>query len=416
MPKWFDAVVVGAGCFGSWTALHLRRRGLRVALLDAYGPAHSRASSGGESRIIRMGYGPNEVYTRFSMRALREWQELFAMTGELSGPAPPLFNRTGVLWFAQDSDRAPDSYLAQTLAAFRRLGVPHQTFSRPELLRMYPQVHMDERITWGLLEPESGVLMARRAVAAVVDQAVREGVEYRQAAVVPPAAGPQMTRLKEVQTTEGQSISLATNSDTGSGGESAATRKPGGGVVVFACGPWLPKLFPDLLGSRIFNTRQEVYFFGVPAGDPRFGPPIMPTWIDLGEEAYGMPDLESRGFKVAMDRHGPAFDPDSGSRLPTPEGISKARQYLAERFPASADAPVVETRVCQYENTSNGDFLLDRHPALQNVWLAGGGSGHGFKHGPAVGAYLASQILDGGPPEPRFSIQTKQNVQNRAIF
>ena len=408
--------MIGAGSFGSWTALHLRRRGLQVALLDAYCPAHSRASSGGESRIIRMGYGPNDIYTRFSMRALHEWQELFAITGELTGPAAPLFNRTGVLWFGQDSHRAPEAYLAQTLAVFRRLGVPHQILARPELLRLYPQVNLDERITWALLEPESGVLMARRAVAAVVDQAVREGVDYRRASVAPPAAPPRATGLTETQTTAGQSISLATSSETGSEGESGATRRLGGGVFVFACGPWLPKLFPDLLSNRIFNTRQEVYFFGVPAGDARFSPPVLPTWIDLAKEAYGVPDLEGRGFKVAIDRHGPVFDPDTGSRLPTPEGISQARQYLAKRFPALADAPVVETRVCQYENTSNGDFLLDRHPTLQNVWLAGGGSGHGFKHGPAVGAYLASQILDGGPSEPRFSLQTKQAVQDRAIF
>ncbi|HEY6270523.1 MAG TPA: FAD-dependent oxidoreductase [Terriglobales bacterium] len=414
MPKGFDAVVIGAGTFGAWTALHLRRRGLRVALVDAHGPAHNRASSGGESRIIRMGYGQNEIYTRSSMRALPRWQELFALTGQ------PLFHRTGVVWLGRDADHAGGSYLARSLATFERLGVPHQTLSRPELTRLYPQIALNESISWGLLEPESGVLMARRAVAAVVEQAVREGVECQHAAVIPPAAPEGATRLEEVQVEDGQSITAITAirairlaldaAPSGAGGAH------GSGVFVFACGPWLGKLFPDLLGDRIFNTRQEVFFFGVPPGDTRFRPPALPTWIDLAEEAYGMPGLDSRGLKLAIDRHGPGFDPDTGSRLPTAEGISQASQYLAKVFPALAGAPVVESRVCQYENTSSGDFLLDRHPTLQNVWLAGGGSGHGFKHGPSVGEYLAGQILDGGPSEPRFSLETKQAVQHRAIF
>jgi glycine/D-amino acid oxidase-like deaminating enzyme len=188
------------------------------------------------------------------------------------------------------------------------------------------------------------------------------------------------------------------------------------GTFVFACGPWLPKLFPALLGDRIFSTRQEVYFFGVPAGDTRFAPPAMPTWISLGDEFYGMPDLEARGFKAALDRHGPAFDPDTGSRVTTAEGLAAARDFLAQRFPALKDAPVAETRVCQYENTSNGDFLIDRHPEFENVWLVGGGSGHGFKHGPAVGEYVAARITEGGALEPRFTLATKQRIQQRAVF
>jgi len=129
-----------------------------------------------------------------------------------------------------------------------------------------------------------------------------------------------------------------------------------------------------------------------------------------------MPDLESRGFKIANDRHGEAVDPDTQSRLPSAEGIATARKYLARRFPALKDAPVVETRVCQYENTSNGDFLIDRHPAFENVWLVGGGSGHGFKHGPSLGEYVAARVKQGGPIEPRFSLETKQTIKKRAVF
>jgi glycine/D-amino acid oxidase-like deaminating enzyme len=159
-----------------------------------------------------------------------------------------------------------------------------------------------------------------------------------------------------------------------------------------------------------------VFFFGVPAGDARFAPPALPTWLFQEDEIYGMPDLESRGLKIALDRHGERVDPDMQSRLASAEGAEEARRFVEQRFPALQGAPIVESRVCQYENTWNGDFLIDRHPAMDNLWFVGGGSGHGFKHGPAVGDYVAGRILDGAPEEKRFSFATKETVQKRAVF
>jgi sarcosine oxidase len=379
--KNYDVAVIGAGVFGAWTAYQLRRAGRTVVLLDAYGPGNSRASSGGESRIIRAGYGPDEIYCRSSMRSLTLWQEFFQQS------QVRLFHRTGVLWLARKSD----AYNQHNLETFQKLGVPHERLSQTDLEKRYPQIALGP-ITWGLLETGSGVLMARRAVQAVVEAGVKNGVEYVPAAV---AAPPVSGRLSSLATTGG-----AVRAET----------------FVFACGPWLPKLFPGLLGDRVFPTRQEVYFFGVPAGDRQFAPPAMPTWISLGDEFYGMPELEGRGFKAALDRHGPPFDADTGSRVTTAEGLAMMRDFLAQRFPALKDAPVVETRVCQYENTSNGDFLIDRHPEFDNVWLVGGGSGHGFKHGPAVGEYVAARVTKGGAIEPRFTLGTKEKVQHRAVF
>jgi glycine/D-amino acid oxidase-like deaminating enzyme len=176
------------------------------------------------------------------------------------------------------------------------------------------------------------------------------------------------------------------------------------------------KVFPDLLGQRIFVTRQEVFFFGVPSGKQRFAPPAMPGWLYLADLFYGVPDLESRGFKIARDKHGEPCDPDTQERVPTAEALATARKYLARRFPALADAPLVEARVCQYENSSNGDFLVDRHPEFSNVWLVGGGSGHGFKHGPAMGEHVAGVVLGSAKREPRFSLETKMEVQKRVVF
>lgn len=379
----YDVAVIGAGVFGSWTAHALSARGQKVVLLDAYGASNARASSGGESRVIRAGYGGDELYTRWAARALPLWQEFFRRV------AQPLFHNTGVLWLARDQDE----YDRKSLATFQKLALPHERLSREDLERRYPQISLGP-ITWGILEPESGVLMARRAVQAVVSDAVNNGVEYRVAKVRTPEGS---ARLDAVAAENGERIKA--------------------GVFIFACGPWLPKIFPKLLGDRIFPTRQEVYFFGPPAGDVRFRSPAMPTWIDLiGDEAYGMPDIENRGFKVAIDRHGPPFDPDADKRIATPEGIRAVRAYVASRFPALRESPIVETRVCQYENTSNGDFLVDRHPGFENVWLVGGGSGHGFKHGPVMGEYVASRVLGGGPAEPRFALETKGKVQHRAVY
>ena len=380
--KKYDVAVIGAGVFGAWTAHWLARSGRSVILLDAYGPANSRASSGGESRIIRMGYGGDDLYTRWSMRSLPLWVELFARMDT------PLFHRTGVLWIAPQTDR----YFQESRAGLERCGAKFEDLSHGDMATRYPQIAIDSGVI-GMLEPDSGVLLARRAVQAVVDEAMRSGVDYRPAAVQAPSGG---GTLDSIATSTRDAVSA--------------------GSFVFACGPWLPSIFPDLLGRRIFPSRQEIFFFGVPAGDTRFASPALPTWLMLSDEFYGMPDIESRGFKLAFDRHGPSANPDTLVRVVSAEGLAAARSYLARRFPALRDAPVVESRVCQYENTSNGDFLIDRHADFSNVWLVGGGSGHGFKHGPALGEYVAARIQGSRTAEPRFSLETKNIFQHRQVF
>ncbi len=330
-----------------------------------------------------MGYGDKEIYTRWSMRSLDLWKSLLGQSGRST-----LFQPAGVLWMA----RGEDPLTTTTLATLGRLGVRHERLMRPELEARWPQIDFGP-ITWAIHEPESGFLMAFQAAQEVARRAMASGARYLQEAVLAPSG---KLGLTSVTTRSGTSLRAAT--------------------FVFACGPWLPKLFPDLLGERIFPTRQEVFYFGPPAGEERFRPPAMPVWVDFAEEIYGLPDVEGRGFKVAPDRHGPPVDPDSLVRVVDPQALARVQEYVGRRFPALKGAPIVGSEVCQYENTSNGDFLIDRHPDLENVWLVGGGSGHGFKHGPAVGEYVAARVLDGKPVEPVFSLATKARAQKRTVF
>ncbi len=379
----YDVVVVGAGVFGVWIAYQLQVAGRRVALVDAYGPGNARSSSGGQTRVIRMGYGDKELYTRWSMHSLGMWKSALGKTAR-----PTLFQQSGILWMA----RGDDPLTVATVATLTRLGVRHERLRRPELEARWPQIDFGP-ITWAIHEPESGFLAGFHAVQAVAQRAMAAGAEYLEEAVLPPSGKQGLT---SVTTRSGKTLRA--------------------GTFVFACGPWLPKLFPELLADRIFPTRQEVFYIGPPASETRFKLPAMPVWADFAEEIYGVPDFKGRGFKVAPDRHGPPVDPDSLERVVAPESLARVKEYVGRRFPALKDAPIIGSEVCQYENTSNGDFLIDRHPDLENVWLVGGGSGHGFKHGPALGEYVTARVLDGKPVEPVFSLDTKERVQKRTVF
>jgi glycine/D-amino acid oxidase-like deaminating enzyme len=373
------AIVVGAGVFGAWTAEHLRREGWEVLLVDQMGPGNARASSGGESRMTRGAYGRDEVYTRMALASLEQWKDLSERA------SLPLFHPHGVLFFF---DRMVD-YARQSIEAHERLGLPLEQLDRAALEQRWPQINFDG-VELGLFEAEFGALMARRAVEEVVARFVAQGGAYRVAHADPGEDG---------------SVSLDGERRTAD-------------AIVWACGPWLPKVFPDLLGDRIFVTRQEVAFIAPPDGDDRFEPGQLPGWADFngGDLYYGFPNLEGRGFKIARDHHGPTFDPDAGDRRMSEQGAALLRAFAERRFPALAGRAFTEFRVCQYENSSSGDFLIDRHPDIPGAYLLGGGSGHGFKHGPEVGRLMARLVSEGLMPEMRFLLATKGTLQRREVL
>jgi sarcosine oxidase len=359
--------VIGAGAFGGWTALHLLERRVKVTLLDSWGPGNSRASSGGETRILRGTYGPDQPYTELAGRALKLWLKYERRWKRR------FLHRVGVLWMASSND---DAFEHGSLKPLRQAGIKFQELSARELKKRWPQVCFDG-VDWGIYEPECGYLEARTSCQAVVEAFVAAGGKYRQLAVM--AEGLEHALPRGLSLSDGSRLKADD--------------------YVFACGPWLGKLFPETIGDLVQATKQDIFFFGTPAGDPRFTDTHLPVWGDHREHFfYGIPGSDRRGFKVADDTRGPVFDPTSGERVVSPDTLRGVREHLAFRFPALKDAPLIETRVCQYEQTPDEHFIVDRHPRMENVWLLGGGSGHGFKHGPALGEVMAELILGGGEP------------------
>ena len=306
-------------------------------------------------------------------RALELWKENEKRWNQ------KLFHRTGVLWMTSPED----AFEKTSLPLLREAGIPYEELSVAEAHRRFPQINF-EHVKWCIWEPESGFLTARRNCQRVLDHFLAEGGEYREFSVTPGAVlGREMNRLALA---DGTTLSAD--------------------QYVFACGPWLGKLFPDVIGNLVRPTRQEVFFFGTPADDARYSEPHMPAWIDHrpNQIFYGIPGNDWRGFKAADDTRGPDCDPTAQERTVSPEALRNVRDYVESRFPGLKGAPVVETRVCQYEETPDENFIIDRHPAAANAWLVGGGSGHGYKHGPALGELVAQMVLGKKALDPIFGL------------
>lgn len=364
--------VVGAGAFGGWTALHLLRAGHRVTLLDAWGPGHSRASSGDETRVIRGGYGPNQIYTTLTARALGLWRELEQRSGA------KLFQQTGVLWFSSVRNLTWDD---AALAALRSEGLPYEELSTGEASKRYPIVNWSDIATI-VFEQEAGYLFARRGCQTVAQAFVEEGGEYRQTHAKVSAI--RSGRLEGLLTSDGDTIQAD--------------------QYVFAPGPWMRDCFPEL-AYTVTPTRQDVVYFATPPGDTRWNDAAYPAWIDNSPTRfYGIPGNEWRGFKVARDVPGPEFDPTNGDRSPSVQALHLYRDFVSHRFPLLANAPVAEFRVCQYEMTPDGHLIVDTHPEASNVVLVAGGSGHSYKFSPALGEMVARYLTEAAPLPSEFRL------------
>ncbi len=323
---------------------------------------------------MRGTYGPDQPYTEMAARALKLWAKYEHRWKR------QFLHRTGVLWMAAGRD---DAFERGSVDALRKAKIKFHELSAPQMHKRWPQINFDG-IQWGIFEPECGYLDARASCQAVVEAFVASGGKYRQLAV----------RLDGLESEFVRSLVLSDGS------------RLKANLYVFACGPWLGKLFPLAIGNLVQATKQDVFFFGATAGDDRFSDAHLPVWADhRGRFRYGIPGSGRRGFKIADDTRGRAFDPTNGERVVNQEILRDIREYVGFRFPALRNAPLIETRVCQYEQTPDSHFIINRHPAMQNVWIVGGGSGHGFKHGPAVGEMMAELILNDREPDALWQLQ-----------
>ena len=353
-----EIVVVGAGAFGGWTALYLREMGHSVTLIDQYGPGNSRATSGGETRQIRAGYGEREIYTRWVLEAFDRWKAREAEWGRR------LFFRTGQITLAREWTKE----LTDTRKVFDKLGVQYDIVKHDDLARQYPQMNT-QSVDFGMFTPSTGVLKAREGCVAVEQAFEKKGGRF-------------VTAKVELGKRSGgtlQDVALST-------GQRVAAQS-----FVFACGPWLPKVFPSVMTNKLATPRRVVFFYGTPPGDERFTFPNFPTWSV--DNAYGFPSIEGKGFKVVPTFERVLVDPDTQEHTLTPDELRRGREFVTKWFPALARQPLVESKVCQREDSIDDHFIVTPHPELGNVWLVGGGSGHGYKHGIMLGDYVANRVV-----------------------
>ena len=372
-----SVIVVGAGAFGGWTALHLRRRGFEVTLLDAYGPGNARSSSaGGDSRVFRGSYGARQIYTQLVARSLVLWRQNQAKWNTR------LLHEIGALFLAPNEDAAQRA----SIQALGDAGLPYEQLTRAEASKRFPQINFEGRESM-IFEKFAGYLASRRACEVVCEAFVKEGGHYRGLAAQPDLIS--QNAMQGLTLSDGSTLRAD--------------------HYVFACGPWLGKVLPDVVGNRVLPARQMGLFFGVPQGAELLQEDRCPVWLDSGAY-YGVPGNSYRGFKIVggtlSDNYNPAnpWDPDTSERIVPPDRFAAPRDYLGFRFPALKNAPLVESFVCQYEVSPDENYIVDRHPHCENAWIVGGGSGHGFKNCPAVGEMAADLVQGKKSPIPLFSL------------
>jgi sarcosine oxidase len=374
-----DVVVIGAGAWGGWTAFHLRELGANVTLVDQYGPGNARATSGDESRGIRSSYGQRELWVRWARQAIERWKR---WDEEWSRPLRmQLFFPTGdVILRAQW-----DPFLDDTKKSWDRLGIRHEQLTADEVKYRWPVIGTDG-MTVALFEPDAGVARARRSCEAVAEVFRQKGGSIVIGRAAPGSRAGR--RLSDVTLTTGDPLRAD--------------------AFVFACGPWLPKALPDVMTNRMRAPMGYVFYYGVPPDDPRFTYPNLPSYNFPGVTGWPALPPDHRGFRVrGGGGTGPGAgvqDPDLSDRWVDSTGFERQRRFLAQRFPLLEDAPLVQTHACHYEGTVSRNFIVDRHPELDNVWIAGGGNAEGFKMGPVIGEYVAQRVLQ-LPTDPSLDEQ-----------
>ncbi|HEY6397603.1 MAG TPA: FAD-dependent oxidoreductase [Solirubrobacteraceae bacterium] len=358
------AIVVGAGVWGAATAAELIDRGWQVTMIEQWAPANARGSSGDRTRMTRVGYSSDDEatdlwYARSARGSAARWADLEAQEGI------SLLHPVELVWLAASED-GPERALVDRL---RAVGLEPEVIAPDRLPELFPAVNYED-LAFAVLEPEVAIIRATAAVEALIARAVRGGARLMLERAEPAAQ---------------------------SGSVRVGDRVLGADRIVWACGSWLGRLFPG--EAPIAATWQDVlHWHARPCWRSA------PAWFDEHAQVYGVPDLEGLGLTAATHRPGRPLDPDLTHREVDQAAVAAVSRYLARRFPDLAEAALVWGRVMPYEMTPDANFVIGFRPGDERSLIAGGGSGHGFKHALTVGQHVADLIEGRASPVEMFAL------------
>jgi sarcosine oxidase len=366
MTNEYDVIVVGIGTMGAATCYELACRDKRVLGVEQFDIPHTRGAHHGFSRMFRLAYFEHPDYVALLQRAYDLWQKIARDSGL------EILNVTGGLYMGR-----PDSQLvAGSLESAKLHNLEHDLLDRKDAAKRYPMFHLPDGCV-AMVENKAGFVHPERAVATYAEQALRRGAEIHGNEPVigwePTAAGVTVRTAR---------------------GEYRAER------VVFCGGAWSSPLL-DGLNVELKVTRQILAWFW-PRRPELFSLDNFPCWaLDLQPRDkaaglhYGFPMLPSNpGFKMARHFPGRPADPDTVDRSVLDGDIEELRPVLRDVIP-DADGPMISHRTCLYTNSADGHFIVDFHPQCENVIIACGFSGHGFKFASVMGEALADLAADG---------------------
>lgn len=371
-PSTYDVILIGMGAMGSAACWQLARRGVRVLGLEQFDIPHSRGSSHGFSRMIRLAYHEHADYVPLLRRAYENWHELESVSGQ------KLLHITGGVYAGPPgSDR-----LARTSTAAESHGIPYERLSPAELTHRYAPFHLPDDYEI-LFEPSAGFLLPEKAIAAQVISALNAGAEIH-------AHEPVVSWQPLGTSGAGEGVSVTTSRGTYEAGR-----------VVFCGGAWTVRLVQDL-GVPLRVTRQTLGWTW--PREPRlFELGKFPVWSIAREDGtshYGFPMMpDNPGFKTAHHHRNDETTVDTVIRDPLPGDEADIR-YPISRFLPAAEGPLLGLRVCLYTNTPDAHFIVDTHPQDSRVVIACGFSGHGFKFASVMGEVLADLATEGKTAHP----------------
>ncbi|HTN10060.1 MAG TPA: N-methyl-L-tryptophan oxidase [Acetobacteraceae bacterium] len=372
----FDIAIVGLGAMGSASLYHLAKSGARVVGIDRFAPPHNQGSSHGETRITRRAIGEGEAYVPLAIRSHQLWRDIEAQTGA------SLLHEIGSLLIARPGDPVHrpgrTGFLDRTIAAATRFAIPHELLPAAEIRHRFPNFTPDDAEI-GYYEPGGGYLRVEACIAANLELSARHGATTM--------LGTQVLSI----TPDGAGLRLKTTTDDILAGQ-----------VAVSAGPWAGQLLGEPFASILKPTRQVMHWFEIApdhadiwANSPVF---MWPHGESEDGFFYGFPSLDGSTMKTADEFYGKASNPDAIDRMVPPSDSARMYQaHLANRF-LGLTGHTARTATCIYTATADSAFVIDRHPAMDNVLVVSPCSGHGFKHSAAIGEAVAATLLGQSTP------------------